>query len=1126
MGKLAGLDPDPMEPELSRKEPMETKPLAIPLWIGGMTLCLALAAPAQSWPTYNHGPSRNALAAESPGLPLKVAWVHAPRLAPRPAWPDPAPNDFWHRKHNLAPRVIYDRAFHLVAAGGRVYFGSSADDQVHCLELATGREVWTFFTGAPVRLSPTLWEGKVYFGSDDGRVYCLDAATGKLLWKVFPAPKKQLVIGNRRMISLWPIRTGVVVDRGKAFFCSGLFPQLAGVSLCCLDAETGKEVWKVKTDISAQGYILASRDRLFVPTGRTAPVAFDKRTGKKLASIPSSGGGYAVVEDDLVAAGPGDTTGTLTLTDARTKRKLVSFQGLHLVSRKGIYYIHGRTGMFALDRNKYIALLRKRMSLEAQKKKASALLKKKGRNSREGKKLRLQVGALAKEIARLNRAMKKCFLWNKPCREPYGFLVAGDLLFTGGEGRISAWKTSSGRKVWSAPVEGRAYAMAVAQGRLLVSTSKGKIYCFAKGARPAGTAPGPKPEKPGSSPSPADPALESFLGRVLPFLPPKNGWCLVLGLSGPTAPLARLVAQKTRLQVLILEKDPVLAAQARKALARAGLYGNRAAVLVGSLEDTILPPYFADLVLGGWAKKGGLPSPPGRVLRCLRPWGGLLALGLRPGTDGGALSRPAAWKEKALAGGRYPEIKEVQLPPASDAVKEDILLLRRGPLPGEGEWTEGLCDPGNTACTMDRRVAGPLDLQWFGRPGPRKMADRHHRNPPPLFKAGRLFIPGDRVYFCVDPYNGAPLWEVRVPGSRRLGVFLDCSNIAVDDKFFYVAAGPKLHRYDVATGREAPPFKIPRILQGRHAWEYISLPEGILLGSIAKEGAAYKEMSYQGEIPLWKDHMAIVTSEALFCMDRKGRLKWKYRKGAILNTTLTSGEGKVYFIESEAKGALASKTGRATMEVLRKGKCFLTALDLERGRKVWRHPLDMSEFQILCYLEYAKGRLLLSGNHYIKGSLWYFFRALDPASGKVIWEQSEDTGFRPGGEHGEQNRHPTLVGNWAYTWPFAYRLSDGKRRKGWRFSRHGHGCGGVSASAYTLFWRGGNPWCWDIRPGGGPFPLNRVNRPGCWINMIPAGGMLLVPEASSGCTCGFPLQTSMAYVPKELKVFHDPEATQ
>ncbi len=1112
-----------------------------PLQLGATALVLAMGLPAQSWPTYNHGSERNAFVEKGPGLPLSLLWTYTARLAPKPAWPDPAPHDYWHRKHNLAPRVIYDRAFHLVSGQGKVYFGSSADDQVHCLDLATGREIWTFFSGAPIRLSPTLAEGRVYFGSDDGRVYCLDGATGKLLWKVFPAPRDQWVLGNRRLISLWPIRTGIVEDQGKLFFCSGLFPHLAGVYLCALEASTGKPLWKVRTDISAQGYILASRDRIFVPTGRTAPVAFDKRSGKKLAKIPSAGGGYAVVEDDVVAAGPGDTQGTLTLTDAKTRQKLVSFQGLHLVSHQGIYYIHGRTTLLALDRNRYVPLLKKRASLSAERAKLAALLKKKGKKSPQARTWRKKILALEKEISRLGKAMEKCFLWRKPCKEPYGFLVAGNLLFTGGPDRVSAWKASSGRKVWSATVEGKAYALAAAEGRLLVSTSKGKVYCFGKKTSPTALRPAPRAagkasppqggdslqevqeneEVSGGSPRPL-PGLDRIGKVVLPLVPRKKGFCLVLGLADTGASLAREVAGGTELHVLVLEEDPGKVARARRFLAEKGLYGNRIVVLRGNLEKTRIPPYFADLILSGSPFAGGsLPEPPAQVLRSLRPWGGVLGLVLPGRASGSRESALEAWKEKALGGGAFPEITQVETPSG-----EECLVLRRGPLPGEGEWTEGLCDPGNTACTMDRRVAGPLDLQWFGRPGPRRMADRHHRNPPPLFKAGRLFIPGDRIYFCVDPYNGAPLWQVEVPRSRRLGVFLDCSNLAVDEKYFYVAAGPLLHRYEVATGKEARPLKIPSSAGPRHEWSYVSLPEGKILASTCKEGAIYKEMSYQGEIPLWGDKMALVTSDLLFCMDRRGNFKWKYRRGAILNTTLTSGEGRVYFLESTAREVLSHKTGRVPMSLFRKSKTFFTALDLETGRKAWRIPLDMREFQILAYLEYARHRLLLSGNKYIRGRLWYFFRAYDPATGKLLWTQMENTGFRPGGEHGEQNRHPTIVGDWAYTWPFAYRLEDGKRRKDWKFSRHGHGCGGVSASAFTLFWRGGNPWYWDIRPGGGPSPLDRVNRPGCWINIIPAGGLVLMPEASSGCTCGFPLQTSMTFVPRELKVFPPSEVKE
>jgi hypothetical protein len=51
----------------------------------------------------------------------------------------------------------------------------------------------------------------------------------------------------------------------------------------------------------------------------------------------------------------------------------------------------------------------------------------------------------------------------------------------------------------------------------------------------------------------------------------------------------------------------------------------------------------------------------------------------------------------------------------------------------------------------------------------------------------------------------------------------------------------------------------------------------------------------------------------------------------------------------------------------------------------------------------------------------------------------------------------------------------------------------------------------DLRQGGTPVRLNQVTRPGCFINVIPAGGLIMIPEASSGCVCGYPMQTSMAF---------------
>ena len=88
------------------------------------------------------------------------------------------------------------------------------------------------------------------------------------------------------------------------------------------------------------------------------------------------------------------------------------------------------------------------------------------------------------------------------------------------------------------------------------------------------------------------------------------------------------------------------------------------------------------------------------------------------------------------------------------------------------------------------------------------------------------------------------------------------------------------------------------------------------------------------------------------------------------------------------------------------------------------------------------------------------------------------------------------------------------------FARGGHGCGTLSACRSGLFFRAGNPAMCDPVTGE-KIRLTHVTRPGCWINIIPAGGLILIPEASSGCTCNFGVQTSLALIPASLERGND-----
>ncbi|MFP6765944.1 MAG: LamG-like jellyroll fold domain-containing protein, partial [Planctomycetaceae bacterium] len=234
------------------------------------------ATPPQvvDWPTHLRDNQRTGMAVETAlQLPLHLQWSHQMPRPPAPAWPPPAQQDFWNQKQKLNPRVTFDRSAPLIAVGDAVYLASSSGDNVTCLDLNTGQRRWIAFAEAPVRLAPAYHAGRVLFGSDDGCVYCVSAADGSGIWKRRIAEEDRRIMGNGRIISAWPVRSGVLVDDQKVLCCAGLFPR-QGVFQVALDFRTGEVLGRARIEISAQGYLERKGSRLHVATGRDPAGAF------------------------------------------------------------------------------------------------------------------------------------------------------------------------------------------------------------------------------------------------------------------------------------------------------------------------------------------------------------------------------------------------------------------------------------------------------------------------------------------------------------------------------------------------------------------------------------------------------------------------------------------------------------------------------------------------------------------------------------------------------------------------------------------------------------------------------------------------------------------------------------
>lgn len=156
-----------------------------------------------------------------------------------------------------------------------------------------------------------------------------------------------------------------------------------------------------------------------------------------------------------------------------------------------------------------------------------------------------------------------------------------------------------------------------------------------------------------------------------------------------------------------------------------------------------------------------------------------------------------------------------------------------------------------------------------------------------------------------DPERTA---NVTFPMSRRVGVFRDCSYMVAADDSLYVAAGHNCHEIDATNGAIKRTLDVPAATDGqKREWGYLAADDGLLFGSAVKPGASRRGHSRnQIEEGTYYDSRPLVCSDTLFAIDRTtGKQRWDYHpsSGTILNSTLTIGDGYVFFVEHERRNA-------------------------------------------------------------------------------------------------------------------------------------------------------------------------------------------------------------------------------
>lgn len=888
------------------------------LWLVCVIL-LDVPLGADEWPTHLHDARRTGVSSETLRFPLTPSWSYRAPHPPRPAWPEPARQDYWNEKTNLRPRITHDRANAIVVANGKVVFGSSADDQVRALDATSGALDWTYFTEGPVRLAPTIWKDLVVFGSDDGYVHGLDISSGKARWKTrSPLVGPRRIPGNGRIISERPLRSGVLIDsRGTGLFTAGIFPRQRAYYFS-IDVRNGSLLDHAVLEKSVQGYLQQRDGHIFAPTGRDP--AGMVLTGKSPEDGPEP----------------------------------IDFD-----------------------------------------------------------------------------------------KQAYSRIADSKHLFWGGDGEVFA-TTVEGNRVWHATVRGRVYSLAIAHGQLFASTDQGWIHAFGGEAKR-------------TAPRREEPIAEQLVRSDADAGEHRSGYALFIDPS--LTQLEDWVA-RTPMQTVVAISDEESASRFRTRLAALGVYGR---VVVHHHANPDDLPY-ADHIFN------------------------------------------------FIAGGKKEQVRRLLCPRQGVAQCQDGKLESSETEALDGEWTHTYGNPGNTAAS-DARIGNSLQLQWFGGPGPRKMVDRHMRTMPPLVSDGMLYVPGlDRIT-AVDAFNGSVAWELEIPGSTRIAILKDCGWMAAWKDQIFVASQNRCVGYKTAdrgAAREAHSLEVP--IAARE-WGYLSVANRHVIGSATYPQASRRTINREAILEGgYSDNRPIVCSDQLFAFELPSQdLAWTYQsRGSILHPSISVNGDAIFFLASRLD--LNEHQGRIVLNEFLKAEPRLVAVDLRSGRELWSVQVEGFDQAQNAYVISDQEHVYLV-NSRNEDTVHYDARCFRAASGEQQWAVSQDNELEVGGDHGEQDKHPVLVGHRLIVEPFAYDSETGRRLEGINLSERGYGCGTLSASAEALFFRSGNPASYSFASRQVEH-VTTVSRPGCWINMIPAAGMLFVPEGSSGCTCDFPVQTSMAFTTK------------
>ncbi len=1032
-------------------------------------LCLlVLQAEAQfhNWSLWRFDHGRSAATPEQLSDSLYLQWQvkYSARI---PVWDDPL-------NQNL---MQFDRLFEPIVADNKIFLGFNDQDKVVALDINSGKELWHFYADGPVRMPLAANNGLIYFTSDDGHCYCLNADNGSPVWIISLAPSPLKLLGNKRLISMWPARGGIVIKDNIIYTAASIFPMM-GTFIYAISAETGEIIWKNEgtgsnyilqphstpafADVAPQGTFTISGDRLLVAGGRSVPAAFDLKTGEKLyyhlAASGKTGGAFTCGNDQVFFNHHRERM--TCMYDSKTGFPLLRNAGEYpVVDGKHIYFSGNSVIASALDDT---------MALHT--------------------------------------------LWEAEVSATNDLIKAGDCLYAADSNGISAIKIVDNvpRILWTHKTERSIERLVASNGKLIAVTDDGQILVF--GDVPASNVTLLEQTE-------ARIAGHSLTGkRIIRKTGIKSGYGVIIGTKNIR--LLKSLVSNTSLSLIAFDSDPERILYLREYFDGLGVKADRLSFQNFNNRVSFLPKYFSSLtvVTDPVYLKDNDKELIDAIFESTRPYDGKIWI----------ISRGRARRE-LISTATDLDLFGAQL----NKGWRHMLISRTGALEGAADWTHNYGDIANTIKSDDKAVKAPLGILWFGGNSNLDVLPRHGHGPSEQVIDGRLIIQGINSISARDVYTGRTIWkkefehldedtwlvyydetydedhpldtkynQVHIPGANARG-----TNFIATSEYVYAIEGSNCHLLDIKTGE-----LVKSISTGDPNTQklgYIGVYDNFLI--LGNNFSQYSKIpNEEGVLPREKfENFDLTASKELMILDRfSGKKLWSIPANhGFLHNAVIAGDGILYCLDKLPQN-LETKLKRRGQP--QPSGSRLLYLDIKTGDILSEDTTDIFGSWLGYSSEY---KLLLQANRpsrdMLTGEAGRRMIVYNIESKEILWDKPVF-----------YTNPPIISGDKIYTNGEGFSLMTGEpiyerdlitgEEVRWNFKRE-YGCGYVVASEHLLTFRSASAGFINLDVFEGTGSLGGF-KAGCSANLIVANGVLNSPDYTRTCQCPYQNQTSLALI--------------